>query len=314
MVTPLSTRRRAFTLVELLVVMAVIAVLIGLLVPAVQKVREAANRSTCCNNLHQVVMAAHFCNDSYHKLPPMFGYFGILLGDWRHYVPPTEPPAAQADGYWDGSTIYGSTVFAHLLPYLEQEDLHRRAADWSKQYIEGPHNAPTWGDNYDEFRSVVIPSYKCPSDPSSPTTPWAVGNYAANYQIFSMYSEDGWQGAAVLPKSIPDGLSNTILFAERYYGCGSKGGSYWATGNYNVPTMAMFACTVTGPESLFQTTPSPYETACDPALAQTPHPGGMSVALADGSVRTLSPSLSGTTWWAACTPDGNETMDLDWTD
>ena len=56
-------------------------------------------------------MAAHFCNDSYHKLPPMFGYFGVLLGEWRHYVPPTEPPAAAADGYWDGhDRIANSTV------------------------------------------------------------------------------------------------------------------------------------------------------------------------------------------------------------
>ena len=142
-----------------------------------------------------------------------------------------------------------------------------------------------------------------------------MGSYAANYQIFSIYSEDGWQGApAALPKSIPDGLSNTILFAERYYSCGSEGGSYWATGNYHVPTMAMFAYAVTGPESLFQMTPNPYETACDPALAQTPHPGGMSVALADGSVRTLSPSLSAATWWAACTPDGNDPLDPDWCD
>src|SRR5437660_10248755 len=107
-------------------------------------------------------------------------------------------------------------------------------------------------------------------------------------------------------------MSNTILFAERYHGCGERGGSYWAAGNYNVPTMAMFAHNPTGPASLFQTAPNPWQTACDPALAQTPHPGGMLVAIADGSVRSLAPSMSGATWWSACTPDGGEVLSQDW--
>jgi hypothetical protein len=138
---------------------------------------------------------------------------------------------------------------------------------------------------------------------------WAPGNYAANYQVFSIYATDGWQGAAVLPKSIRDGLSNTILFTERYTGCGS-GGSLWAMGRYNFPFMAMFAYSATGPGSLFQVTPE--ETACDPTLAQTPHAGGILVALADASVRSLPAGLSGATWWAACTPSGGEVLGADW--
>ncbi len=316
--------RPAFTLIELLVVIAIIAILVGLLVPAVQRVREAGNRTTCGNNLRQVALAAHNCNDVFLKLPPMFGSFGELVGDWRAWVPPTEPPQEIKKGYWDGDTVYGSTVFAHLLPYLEQEALYHNAIAWSKQYTPGPDNAPTWGDNNDAQRGVVIPSFVCPSDPSTAAMPIGPSNYAANCQIFSLNATDApnfVQGAASLPKSIPDGMSNTILFAERYVGCGSsklvptaygQGGSYWAMGPYNSLNWAKFAVGVTGPDSLFQTTPTPWNTECEPFLAQTPHASGMMVAMADGSVRSLAPSMSGTTWWAACTPNDGDELGADW--
>jgi hypothetical protein len=102
-----------------------------------------------------------------------------------------------------------------------------------------------------------------------------------------------------------------VLFAERYNHCGD-GGSYWAVGPYNEAFMAAFAHQTTGPASLFQPQPNPWQTACDPKLAQTPHPGGMLVGLGDGSVRAVAPTVSGTTWWAACTPAGGETLGNDW--
>src|SRR6516225_2131942 len=95
--------RRGFTLIELLVVIAIIAVLIGLLLPAVQKVREAANRVKCGNNLRQLGLAAHHYHDDHQHLPPSMGYTPLAeSGVWGHH-------------------------FFHLLPYLEQDGLFRRA-------------------------------------------------------------------------------------------------------------------------------------------------------------------------------------------
>jgi prepilin-type N-terminal cleavage/methylation domain-containing protein len=312
-----KTARPGFTLIELLVVIAIIAVLIALLVPAVQKVREAASRASCGNNLHQLVLATHMCNDTYGRLPPMFGSFGDLRGDFRPYQPPvfdnSTPPIQISPGQFVGPTVYGSSLFAHLLPFLEQSMVHETAALYSQNYVEGPSNAPTWGDLNDALRAFVLPVYHCPADPSPSNPSWAVGNYAGNYQVFSLYATDGWQGAARLPASIPDGLSYTILFAERYNQCGS-GGSFWAMGPYNESYMAAFGHQVTGAASLFQIAPDPWQTNCNPKLAQTPHPGGMLVGLGDGSVRNLTANIDGTTWWAACTPAGEEPMGAGWND
>src|SRR5262249_55255106 len=102
---------RGFTLIELLVVIAIIAILIALLVPAVQKVREAAARTQTTNNLKQIILATHSCNDAYKRLPPTYGDFPVSVGGnpWGVQQP----------------SIFG-TQFYFLLPFIEQDNIYKQ--------------------------------------------------------------------------------------------------------------------------------------------------------------------------------------------
>ncbi len=127
--------RRGFTLIELLVVIAIIAILIGLLVPAVQKVREAAGRISSGNNLKQLGLASHNYNDTYNVLPPTFG--------WNTTVPAGLPYAAGG--------AYGTGFFL-LLPFIEQDNIYNgtRSAQ-SYMYVSGPGQTYNYGGNYPQY-------------------------------------------------------------------------------------------------------------------------------------------------------------------
>src|SRR5947208_8347794 len=135
-----TTPRRGFTLIELLVVIAIIAILIALLVPAVQRVREAAHRTQCANNLKQLGLAAQIYHDQHKHLPPGIGYY---------------PPASGAFG----------TYFFHLLPNLEQDNLYR---DGLGVVPFPPPAGPTvvYYPGNNNVYSRRVPVFLCPSDPN----------------------------------------------------------------------------------------------------------------------------------------------------
>ena len=241
-----SRRIHAFTLIELLVVIAIIAVLIGLLLPAVQKVREAANRATCTNNLKQIGLATHNCQDAYGNLPPIVGPY----------------PTPNSNGYQsNGSTQRGvGTPLIFLLPFVEQQDLYNQMLIPSSASDTSPLG---WADSHNSY-SIPVKFYVCPSDPSvgpnnsCPQNPGgppyaAATSYAANALVFDKCTYTPgtattppsakignaaklgleWDGTplppfynARIPTDIPDGTSNTVFFTEKYTFCSSATAAY----------------------------------------------------------------------------------------
>jgi prepilin-type processing-associated H-X9-DG protein len=273
--------RRGFTLFQLLVLIALLALLFALLLPAVQKVRQTAARIQCSNNLRQIALAIHNCASTYEgKLPPLAGNY---------------PGAQEAKDNGRG------TLFFHILPYIEQDNLYRSSLDKDS----GAHSV--WNNG---IYGVVIRTYVCLEDftggPDNRYEGWlATTSYAANFQLFGDPVANTFQGSPRLPASIPDGTSNTIFFTERHQICQGEPNGWGYTGAYT--WAPAFAYLSTGK---FQVQPALKD--CDPTVGQSPHPGGINVALGDGSVRLVADKISPQTWWHAITPNGGEVLGPDW--
>ncbi|HEV3236485.1 MAG TPA: DUF1559 domain-containing protein [Gemmataceae bacterium] len=354
-------RLRAFTLIELLVVIAIIAILIGLLVPAVQKVREAANRIKCANNMKQFGLAIHNMQSTYEKLPPLTGPYptGTI------WVDPAGSKAFQNGPPWN-------TTFFWMLPFIEQDNLYKNSVVGPAVPGDGNFNLPGpagWGSLNGSpitCETQPIKIYGCPSDPgyldqavqvNAGDVGWIVWDfssfsltsYAANAQVFAKTDQNGimtsWQGIPRIPTTFTDGTSNTILFAEKLAQCnylrdsagvpvppsssnnGGAGpivpqGNVWAwhQASLSTPGFAMRDPTgaargfptpqPVGIASIPQTSVGDYLNKCDFYRASTAHPA-MNITMGDGSVRTVSSSISGLTWWALCTPNGGEVIGSD---
>jgi len=349
-------RRHGFTLIELLVVIAIIAVLIGLLLPAVQKVREAAARTTSSNNLKQIALAVHNYAGAYgDKLPPL-----VDIGN-------------------NAPTGYGiQSLFFNLLPYIEQGNVYQMfqktapatyysnatplgaASTIIKSFINPADSTASNGSQ--QTVNVVITGATVPAPYQQTWTGlYATTSYAANGLVFK-----GNNGG--LPRTFVDGTSNTIMFAERFQICQGRAAqspsaplvtawNLWGFGLYDIHIPAFATLTPTTPAGLRSTgqvapgsppngftsinatgnnpnavtvkigmanaanTTYPYHfqvaprgaITCDAAVPQSPFVGGMQVGMGDGSVRTVSPNMTQWTFWAACTPAGQEAQAQDWT-
>lgn len=250
-----SLRRSGVTAVELLVVLAVLLLLLAFLAPAVQRVREAAARTQSTNNLKQLGLSVHNCNDAFGMLPPIAGDFVNKTGSLQFY----------------------------LLPFVEQQNVYNMARD------------AVW-DN--EVWSKPITVFLDPRDRSAPPgnvfEGWlATTNYAGNWLVFG----DG-KATARIPQSIPDGTSNTLMFATRYQMCNGVPTAWGYPGMYTwAPQVAFYSLAV--PQQ------SPSQADCDPKRPQAIGNATI-IGFFDGSVRTINPLVSAATWGNLCDPaDGN---------
>lgn len=311
----------AFTLVELLVVVAVIGVLVALLLPAVQAAREAARRIQCSNNEKQLVLSLHNFHDAHQRFPSGRG------------APLPVVFSAQA----------------YLLPYLESENLENLI-----DFDSAPTTFSIPGQTFDgsvnyPAATTVVPTFLCPSDGGEGRVPglaFGATNYVANagsgaWQLGNLRDADGvfFLGSAISFRDLIDGSSHTAAFSERLLGNGQPVASsnrvtmqrlMWERSGGTDPTPA--DCTATAGGSWFAERggkwilgnygntiynhyypPNSSQWDCMNmqqqkalATARSLHPGGVLAAFCDGSVRFVEESIALTAWHAISTRNQGE--------
>ncbi|QDU39532.1 putative major pilin subunit [Maioricimonas rarisocia] len=328
------SRKRGFTLIELLVVIAIIAILVSLLLPAVQQAREAARRSECKNKLKQLALAIHNYHDTYSVFPP-----GTVNGAGRSGNP-DDPNGCHGGGLLCIGGPWSVLILAHLdnAPLFQQ---HQTIVS------ERPEAVDWYGNGYYTSQGITIGSERidimnCPSHPGSDELMangtgmehLARGNYAASYGAGgygSSYTKDRTVGgvfgnnSSYSMRDLTDGSSNTVMLSEVKYrlpGPSSTGDirGTWAYGSMGSNIFS----TLTAPNSNendaiwgcrhYEGMPCGGSTTGGGAYqdlwaaARSYHVGGVQAAMADGSVRFVTENIDLGTWNALGTRGGGETL------
>src|SRR5262245_43236193 len=337
--------RRGFTLIELLVVIAIIAILIGLLLPAVQKVREAANRMQCTNNLKQIALAMHNYHDSQSKLPWGEGPGSSQVGS----APGTAVTARGCCwGNWQSL----------LLPYLEQESMFRLwrnhgGSDNSGRTMTGTTNRLRYGDspNVENVTSKRLSVLTCPSDEPNPgairpTINGVVYSITSHNYVVNYGNGTNFHGDPLPPGSTPsplpatwrflgapfgmspyirrvaditDGTSNTLMASETVQGKNDdlRGFTWWAPGaqftsvlppNSSSPDIVTQNCNSANNLPAQNLPCVNNGGAWNIQAARSRHAGGVNVLMCDGSVRFVSQGINIGTWQALSTTRGGEVI------